>query len=185
MLSQRSTVRFTSKVGASARVRRPWVVVFLTLATFGIYGIVWYYKVNRELRDYGSAYGDDELGASKPLWSLLAVTLGALVIVPPLVSYLGVVRRTQRAERLATHPGASRPAIVALLVGSWALGVAGAAPAGSTLLIVLCGASMLAWVAAAALLQARFNTIWKAVPTAPPPFTEMARPEAVTAAAAR
>jgi hypothetical protein len=34
------------------KTRSPFGVWVLTLVTFGIYGIVWYYKVNRELRDY-------------------------------------------------------------------------------------------------------------------------------------
>jgi hypothetical protein len=34
------------------KTRSPFGVWVLTLVTFGIYGIVWHYKVNRELRDY-------------------------------------------------------------------------------------------------------------------------------------
>ena len=170
--------------GPSVKVRRPWAVVLLNAVTFFIYGIVWYYKINRELRDFGKAHGDDELGASKPLRSLLAVTLGCLLIVPPLVSYVGVARRTQLAERLATHAPRSAPTVLALLVGSWILGLVGAAPVASTVVLVLAGASVLTWLAAVALLQARLNAVWQALPPAPAPFTGLARPEAVTAAIA-
>ncbi|HZE40465.1 MAG TPA: DUF4234 domain-containing protein [Stackebrandtia sp.] len=34
------------------KTRSPFGVWLLALVTFGIYGLVWYYKVNRELRDY-------------------------------------------------------------------------------------------------------------------------------------
>ena len=168
--------------GPSVKVRRPWAVVLLNLVTFFIYGIVWYYQINRELRDYGKAHEDDELGASKPLRSLVAVTVGCLLIVPPLFSYVGVARRTQRAERIGTDAPRSAPTVLALLVGSWTLGLGGLAPVASTVVLVLAGVSVLTWLAAVALLQARLNAVWQALPPAPAPFTGVARPEAVTAA---
>jgi hypothetical protein len=171
--------------GPAMKVRRPLTVVLLNVVTFCIYGIVWYYKINRELLDYGKAHEDDDLSASKPIRSVLAVTLGSLLIVPPLVSYVGVVRRTQRAERIATQAPRSRPEVLALLVASWVLGLAGAAPVASTLLLVLAGVSVLAWLAAVALLQARLNAVWQTISPAPAPFTGMARPEAVTGAIAQ
>jgi len=64
-----------------AKIRNPVGVVALTFVTLGIYGLVWYYKVNKEMAELGKATGKtDELGDS-PGKSLLAVTLGALVIV--------------------------------------------------------------------------------------------------------
>ena len=45
----------------------------------------WWYKINRELRDYGDSKGDD-LGQS-PTNSLLALIPGAFIIIPPLISY--------------------------------------------------------------------------------------------------
>ena len=66
---------------ATAKVRKVLGVVGLILITLGIYYFVWYYKINREMRDLGRAKGTDELGDS-PGTSLLAVTLGALIIVP-------------------------------------------------------------------------------------------------------
>jgi hypothetical protein len=86
--------------GATAKVRRPFAVFFFTTITLGVYGAVWYYRVNRELRDYGAAYGDTELADSKPRNSLLAITLGALVIVPFFVSVFGFVGRCRRVERI-------------------------------------------------------------------------------------
>ena len=73
-------------------------LVFLTL---GIYYFVWYYKVNRELRDLGRAVGaEDRLGTS-PGTSLLAITLGWLVIVPPFVSFYRTLRRIEAAQEVA------------------------------------------------------------------------------------
>jgi hypothetical protein len=85
--------------GAMAKTRDPLGVALLTLVTLGIYFFVWYYKVNREMADLGRARGTDELGDS-PGTSLLAVTLGALVIVPAIVSIYNTFQRTQAAARL-------------------------------------------------------------------------------------
>ena len=58
------------------KVRRPWTVALLSILTLGVYSVVWYYKVNREMRDYGSAVGDNDLAGSKPRQSVFAVTIG-------------------------------------------------------------------------------------------------------------
>jgi hypothetical protein len=89
---------------STAKTRDPLGVALLTLVTLGIYFFVWYYKVNREMSDLGRARGTDELGDS-PGTSLLAVTLGALIIVPAIVSMYNTFLRTQAAARLAgTEP---------------------------------------------------------------------------------
>jgi Domain of unknown function (DUF4234) len=85
--------------GAMAKTRDPLGVALLSLVTLGIYFFVWYYKVNREMADLGRARGTDELGDS-PGTSLLAVTLGALIIVPALISLYNTFQRTQAAARL-------------------------------------------------------------------------------------
>ena len=85
--------------GAMAKTRDPLGVALLSLVTLGIYFFVWYYKVNREMADLGRARGTDELGDS-PGTSLLAVTLGALIIVPAIVSLYNTFQRTQTAARL-------------------------------------------------------------------------------------
>jgi hypothetical protein len=74
-------------------------VALLTLVTLGIYFFVWYYKVNREMSDLGRARGTDELG-DNPGTSLLAVTLGALIIVPAVISMYNTFQRIQAATRL-------------------------------------------------------------------------------------
>jgi hypothetical protein len=76
--------------GAQVKIRSPWGVFFLALVTLGIYYLVWYYKINRELRDVG-------IGTS-PLTSLLAISLGWIIIVPPFVSTWNTLGRIKEAE---------------------------------------------------------------------------------------
>jgi uncharacterized membrane protein HdeD (DUF308 family) len=85
--------------GATAKTRDPLGVALLSLVTLGIYAIFWYYFVNREMADLGRARGTEELGDS-PGTSVLAVTLGALIIVPAVVSIYNTFKRTQAAARL-------------------------------------------------------------------------------------
>ncbi len=77
--------------GKTAKVRSIWWVVVLTIVTIGIYIFFWWYFVNREMADYGRARGTTELGDS-PGKSLLAITLGALVIVPAILSYINTFK---------------------------------------------------------------------------------------------
>ena len=79
--------------GGSAKLRHPWVVFLLVLVTLGIYYLVWYYKTNRELADYG--VGDS------PGLSLVAITLGGFLVVPPFVSEWRYYRRIGEAQARA------------------------------------------------------------------------------------
>jgi hypothetical protein len=85
--------------GSTAKTRDPLGVALLTLVTLGVYFFVWYYKVNREMSELGRARGTAELG-DNPGNSLLAVTLGALIVVPAIVSVYNTFVRTQAAARL-------------------------------------------------------------------------------------
>jgi hypothetical protein len=81
------------------KIRSPWAAALLPIITFGIYHLVWWYRINRELRDYGRAKGYD-LGQS-PVSSLLALFPGGFIIVPALVTYCRGTKRIQGAARLA------------------------------------------------------------------------------------
>jgi len=81
------------------KIRSPWAVALLPLITLGIYHLVWWYRVNRELRDYGQAKGYD-LGQN-PTNSVLALFPGGLIIVPALITYWRGAKRVQGASRLA------------------------------------------------------------------------------------
>ena len=85
---------------STAKVRSVVWVIVLPLITLGIYAFFWWYFIHRELRDYGRAKGTTKLGTS-PGTSLLAITLGALIIVPALVSIYNGFKRVQAAQRLA------------------------------------------------------------------------------------
>lgn len=82
------------------KIRNPLGAALLPFVTFGIYGLVWYYKTNKELAEMGKAKGTEELGTS-PGMSLLAVTLGAfLLFIPPLVSQWNFWKRLVAAQKL-------------------------------------------------------------------------------------
>jgi hypothetical protein len=85
------------------KIRNPLGVIGLSIITLGIYGIFWYYYVNKELAEIGKAKGTDECGDS-PGTSVLAVTLGALVIVPAFVSGYKFCKRLSAAERVTGTP---------------------------------------------------------------------------------
>lgn len=81
------------------KLRNLWAVALLPIVTLGIYHLVWWYRINCELRDYGRANGYD-LGQS-PTMSLLALFPGGLIIVPALITYWRGTKRVQGAARLA------------------------------------------------------------------------------------
>lgn len=81
------------------KVRSPWAAALLPLITLGIYHLVWWYRINRELRDYGRAKGYD-LGQN-PTNSLLAVFPGGLIVIPALITYWRGTKRVMGASRLA------------------------------------------------------------------------------------
>lgn len=81
------------------KVRNPWAVALLPLITLGIYHLVWWFKINKELKGYGEAKGYD-LGQN-PTNSVLALFPGGLIIVPALVTYWRGVKRVQGASKIA------------------------------------------------------------------------------------
>jgi len=103
---------------ARAKLRNPLGVVGLSIITIGIYYVFWWYFINREMRDFGRARGAD-LGQN-PGNSVLALTLGALIIVPALVTLWTTSDRIQRTQEVA---GVERPAngpiifVLLLLIG--------------------------------------------------------------------
>jgi uncharacterized protein DUF4234 len=121
----------------TAKLRSPLAVALLSLVTFGIYAIFWYYYINRELRDLGRSKGTQELGDS-PGTSVLAVTLGALVIVPAIVSLYNTCKRIHTAQRLF-GPAVTFNGWIALI------------------LALLIGPALVAY------MQAELNKVWRTV----------------------
>jgi hypothetical protein len=81
------------------KVRNPWAVALLPFVTFGIYHLVWWYRVNKELKAFGEAKGYD-LGQN-PTNSVLALFPGAIIIIPALVTYWRGTERVQGASKIA------------------------------------------------------------------------------------
>lgn len=84
--------------GVSVRKRHPWGVWGLTLVTLGIYGIVWWFKINRELRDYSAAVGRPL--DNNPHLAWLAVFPGGVVLVPPFFTAVYTARRIRAVQEM-------------------------------------------------------------------------------------
>ncbi len=104
------------------KIRSPWAAALLPFVTLGIYHLVWWYRINREMRDYGQAKGYD-LGQN-PTNSVLALFPGGLIIVPALITYWRGTKRVQGASTLAgQEPLSGWIAIILYLIispGLWA-----------------------------------------------------------------
>jgi hypothetical protein len=83
---------------SKVKVRNPWAVALLPFVTLGIYHLVWWYRINVEMKAYGVAMGED-LGQS-PTNSLLALFPGALIVIPALVTYWRGTKRVMAACQL-------------------------------------------------------------------------------------
>jgi len=78
------------KDGVGYKRRNPWGVWLLTFVTLCVYGAVWYYKVNNELKNHGIE--------NNPVTALLALLVGWVVIVPPFVSLYRTADRIRQAQ---------------------------------------------------------------------------------------
>lgn len=83
----------TGLAGKSRNIVLVWPV--WPLITLGVYTLVWYYKVNREARDF------DARTEANPLVSLLAVLIGWIIIIPPFVSIYRTGNRIAQMQRAA------------------------------------------------------------------------------------
>ena len=87
----------TGRAGKTRNIWLTWLVwPFLTL---GIYHLVWWYKINREARDF------DENITVEPLLSLLAITVGWIIIIPP---YVSIYRTGERIAQMQEDAGMER-----------------------------------------------------------------------------
>jgi len=93
-------VRGDGMTGRAGKTRNIWLVWLLwPLITLGIYHLVWWYKINREARDF------DENIKVEPVLSLLALVPGAIIIIPPFVS---VYRTGERIGQMQEDAGMER-----------------------------------------------------------------------------
>jgi hypothetical protein len=79
--------------GPPGKMRDPLRSWLLLIATLGVYYLVWYYRINRELRDF------DPTIKVRP-------ALGALVQLVPVVGLVGVYRTGQRIRQAQMTAGA-------------------------------------------------------------------------------
>ena len=129
-----------------AKHRNPWGVLGLTLITFGIYAIFWWYYINRELRDLGRAKDVAGLGEDPGL-STAAYALGAFALYIPVVwTVVTTTRRVQRGQIAQGRLAFSGWLAVVVYVLTLGIGLG-------------------------VFLQYQMNEIWKDEPVAPPPGT--------------
>ena len=86
----------TGRMGKSRNIFLVWLI--WPLITLGVYHFVWWYKINREAQDL-----DTGIEVS-PAIAVVAVTLGALIIVPPWVSIFNTGDRIARMQSAAGMP---------------------------------------------------------------------------------
>lgn len=82
-----------------AKIRSPWAPALLPYVTLGIYTLVWWYRINREMADLGRKRGTTELG-EKPINSLLALFPGGLLIVPAIWTIVTTYQRSKKAQQM-------------------------------------------------------------------------------------
>lgn len=94
--------------GIGYKRRNPWGVFLLSLVTLGVFWVVWWYKINNELRNYGV---DNDPGVAT-----LAITLGGLILVPPFVSAYRTADRIRTAQERSGAPERIVPVLALVLV---------------------------------------------------------------------
>ena len=72
--------------------RNPLGVIGLSVITLSVYFFVWYYKVNKELRQ-----AENDEGIS-PIRSLMAMTFGWVTIVAPFIAMYNTAKHVQSLE---------------------------------------------------------------------------------------
>ncbi|MEZ0284930.1 MAG: DUF4234 domain-containing protein [Thermoleophilia bacterium] len=94
---------------AHVKERSPLGVWLLIVVTLGIYGLVHWYKINREMRDYsqeaGAPLGND------PALSLLALFPGGIIVVPAIWTWVTTTQRAQAVRLMAADGPSEVPSL--------------------------------------------------------------------------
>lgn len=84
--------------------RNPWLVWLVwPLITLGIYHLVWYYKIHREMRDLTR---DPQAPVAGPM---LVILLLSWTVIGPLISYFRTGNRIRQAQTAATGRATCNP----------------------------------------------------------------------------
>jgi hypothetical protein len=111
------------KTFSFAKVRNPWGVLGLTVITLGVYSLVWWFQINREMRDLGRARGTDGLGTNPALSTLAFSGLTAFLLYVPLVwTVITTCGRVRRAQSLSGQTGFDRSVAALLWIFTLTLG---------------------------------------------------------------
>lgn len=80
------------------------ISIAIVYAFFGamLVSLPWWYRIHRELRDLDQSYDTGEF-SGRPVLSLLMMTIGWLVVLPPFISIFRLGRCVQRAQARAGH----------------------------------------------------------------------------------
>jgi hypothetical protein len=101
--------------GTTAKIRHPLGVIGLSLITLGIYGLFWWYFINREMADLGQANGVPELG-DNPVLSVVALSIGSLIIIPPFVTWWRTAKRVETAQNRVLGSNNFSPVLAFVLI---------------------------------------------------------------------
>ncbi|GAB3426494.1 DUF4234 domain-containing protein [Flindersiella endophytica] len=95
-------------IGKRRNVAAVWLL--LPIVTLGIYSLVWYYKVNREVKEY-----DSEIKVS-PAKAVLTMLFGWILVVPPFISVYNTGKRIAQAQKTAGLDSQCSPVVGLILV---------------------------------------------------------------------
>jgi len=96
--------------------RNPLGVLGLSFLTLGVYFFVWYYKINGELR---RAENDESIS---PVRSIMAMTFGWLLIVPPFIAMYNTAKHVQALETRRGVGQTVEPALTIVLMFLFSFG---------------------------------------------------------------
>ena len=96
--------------GQQFKKRNPLGVLGLTFLTLGVYFLVWYYKINDELRR--AEHGE----TISPTRSLMAMIFGWLIIVPPFIAMYNTAKHVQALETRRGVGQTVEPALTVVLM---------------------------------------------------------------------
>jgi hypothetical protein len=111
MATQEIQIAGSNEVG---KIRDPLITALLLFVP--LYGIFWYFYVNKEMAEIGQARGTTEAG-DNPTNSVLAVFPGVLACgIPTFISYFKACGRLQAAERITGSEEGMDPPLLFLLL---------------------------------------------------------------------